>query len=225
MNEPLRTLADRIQYRFGKPALLEQALTHRSAGTPNNERLEFLGDSLLSFVIADALFETSAGASEGDLTRLRASLVRAGTLADIAHELDLGDCLRLGPGELSSGGFRRRSILADALEAVLGGVYLDGGYEAARRVILLLYAGRLEDLPDAESLKDPKTRLQEVLQARGMGLPEYVLVATSGKEHRREFTMACRVPSLSVQEEATASSRRKAEQAAAAAALTRLDNG
>lgn len=219
MNEALRALADKTGYRFDNPDLLQQALTHRSAGTPNYERLEFLGDSLLNFVIADALFHAEPAASEGDLTRLRASLVRAGTLAEIAGELGLGNCLRLGAGELGGGGFRRKSILADGFEALLGGIYLDGGYTAVRKAILRVFSGRLENLPAAESLKDAKTRLQETLQGRGLDLPEYVLVATRGEEHKREFTMACRVPSLSLQTEASGGSRRKAEQAAAAAAI------
>lgn len=220
----VRHLGDRIAYRFRNPDILDEALTHRSAGTPNYERLEFLGDSLLNFLIAEMLFQENAGASEGDLTRLRASLVRAGTLAEIAAELGIGDCLRLGGGELSSGGFRRKSILADAFEALLGAVYLDGGYEAAREVIAHVYAERLRNLPDAESLKDPKTRLQEALQQRGLSLPEYVLLDSRGADHEREFTMACRVESLSLQTKASGSSRRKAEQAAAALALGRLQD-
>lgn len=222
MNGPLRTLGKSIDYRFRDPQLLEQALTHRSVGAPNNERLEFLGDGLLNFLIASALYQRNPRASEGDLTRLRASLVKAGTLAEVAAELGLGECLRLGPGELSSGGFRRRSILADALEALLAGVYLDGGFDAAGKVVEHIFAGRLTNLPDPESLKDPKTRLQEALQGRGLALPEYELLATRGQDHQREFTMACRVPGLSLQTQATGSSRRKAEQAAAAAALARM---
>lgn len=224
MNGSLRALSACIDYQFQDSAILEQALTHRSAGTPNYERLEFLGDSLLNFLIADSLFRSNVNANEGDLTRLRASLVKASTLAEIAAELGLGDCLRLGPGELSSGGFRRKSILADAFEALLGGVFLDGGYDAVRKVVMHVYARRLENLPSAESLKDPKTRLQEALQGRGLDLPEYVLLDTRGEDHKREFTMACRVLSLSLQTEASGSSRRKAEQAAAAVALDRLKN-
>lgn len=219
---PVRHLGDRIAYRFRNADILDEALTHRSAGTPNYERLEFLGDSLLNYLIAEMLFQANAGASEGDLTRLRASLVRAGTLAEIASELGLGDCLKMGAGELSSGGYRRKSILADAFEALLGAVYLDGGYDAAREVVARLYAKRLGNLPDPESLKDPKTRLQEALQSRGLDLPEYILIDTKGADHNREFTMACQVPSLSLQTEASGSSRRKAEQAAAALALGRL---
>jgi len=224
LNGQLRHLGDRIDYRFRNPQILDEALTHRSAGTPNYERLEFLGDSLLNFLIADLLFQGDSKANEGDLTRLRASLVRAGTLAEIATELGLGDCLRLGAGELSSGGFRRKSILADAFEALLGGVFLDGGYDAARNVVARVYAERLRNLPAADSLKDAKTRLQEALQSRGLELPEYVLLGTQGADHKREFTMACKVQSLSLQTEASGSSRRKAEQAAAALALGRLQD-
>ncbi len=220
MNETPAALCDKIGYQFTDTALLEQALTHRSAGPGNYERLEFLGDGLLNFLIADALYQHVPAASEGDLTRFRASLVRSATLAELAQEIGIGGCLRLGQGELGSGGFRRRSILADALESLVGAIYLDGGYEEARGVVRRLFEKRLTNLPDAESLKDAKTRLQETLQARGIELPQYELLASEGKDHERVFTMACRVPVLSIETQASASSRRKAEQAAAASALT-----
>ncbi len=225
MNGPRETLCNFIDYQFSDARLLEQALTHRSVGTPNYERLEFLGDSLINFLIAEALYEQDTSTSEGDLSRLRASLVKAGTLAELALEMGIGDCLQLGPGELASGGFRRKSILSDALEAVLGAVYLDGGFSAARKVVRKVFSARLASLPDAESLKDAKTRLQEALQARGLALPEYELVRAEGKDHKRIFTMACRVPGLSLETQASASSRRKAEQAAASAALARMSDG
>lgn len=214
-----------INYRFSDPDLLERALTHRSAGTSNYERLEFLGDSLVNFLIADALYRQQQEAGEGDLTRLRASLVKESSLAGIAAELELGDRLRLGPGEQTSGGFRRKSILADALEALLGAVYLDGGFDAAREVSAALFAQRLESLPDPETLKDPKTRLQELLQGRSLGLPEYVLEEAHGAEHARTFVVSCRVAELECEARASGSSRRKAEQAAAARVLATMGHG
>lgn len=204
-----------IDYRFEDAVLLEQALTHRSFGPRHYERLEFLGDSLLSMVIAEQLFFQRPHAPEGDLSRLRSRLVRDITLARLAVELKLGDHLRLGAGELKSGGFLRESILADVVEALIGAIYLDGGFEAARRVIRELFAERLADLPDADSLKDPKTRLQELLQGRGHELPEYSVIAESGADHAKRFEVECRAGSLVEPVHAEAGSRRKAEQAAA----------
>ncbi len=224
MNGSLGTLCKTIAYKFQDEELLRQALTHRSAGSRNYERLEFLGDGLLNFIVAEALYEQEAEASEGDLTRLRASLVKQGTLAGIASNLALGEYLQLGAGESSSGGFRRKSILADTVEALLGAIYLDGGFNAARTVTRRLFAEHLAGLPDAESLKDPKTRLQEILQGRGLGLPDYTLVNSHGKDHERIFTVACRVTALSVEAEASGSSRRKAEQAAAAEVIARIQD-
>ncbi len=204
-----------IDYRFDDVGLLEQALTHRSCGPRHYERLEFLGDSLLNLVIAEQLFHARPHATEGDLSRLRSRLVRDITLARLASELHLGDHLRLGVGELKSGGFLRESILADVVEALIGAIHLDGGFREARRVICELFADRLADLPDADSLKDPKTRLQELLQGRGHGLPEYRVMTESGADHAKRFEVECRAGSLADPVRAEAGSRRKAEQAAA----------
>ncbi|MDT8449315.1 MAG: ribonuclease III [Wenzhouxiangellaceae bacterium] len=211
-----------LGYRFRYPELLRLALTHRSRGARNNERLEFLGDAIINFVVADLLYRARPDASEGDLSRLRARLVREHTLAEIARELGLGDRLLLGPGELKSGGFLRESILSDALEAIVGAVFEDGGYEPARALVERLVAARIESLPDAELLKDPKTRLQELLQGRGLALPEYEVVDERGADHDRQFTVVCRVEALAEPVGAIARSRRKAEQAAARLALERI---
>jgi ribonuclease-3 len=220
-----RTLLHQINYEFDQPQLLRKALTHRSAGRHNNERLEFLGDGLLNFVIGHALFQARPDVEEGDLSRLRASLVRESTLADIAAEIDLGEHLKMGPGELKSGGFRRRSILADALEALLGAIYLDGGFEPARSVILRLYRTRLNDLPDPGDLKDPKTQLQEHLQASHNDLPEYDVLCVEGQAHRQVFHVLARVNELGLSREGQGSSRRRAEQAAARNLLEALRDG
>ena len=204
-----------IDYRFGDPGLLEQALTHRSCGSHHYERLEFLGDSLLNLVVSELLYRGRRHAPEGDLSRLRSRLVRDVTLAEIARELNLGDYLRLGQGEMRSGGFLRESILADAVEAVIGAVYLDGGFEAARRVVSDLVGERLHRLPDAEQLKDPKTRLQELLQGRGQELPEYSVLSESGADHAKRFLVQCALGDILPPVQAEAGSRRKAEQAAA----------
>jgi ribonuclease-3 len=214
--------ASRLGYRFADPTLLDAALTHRSAGRVNYERLEFLGDAVLSFAVAELVFRAHADAAEGDLSRYRASLVSGHTLAVIATELALGDQLRLGGGELKSGGFRRQSILADALEALFGAVYLDGGLEAARRVIERLFAGRLAVLPDADDLKDPKTRLQELLQGQGRRLPNYALEEVTGEPHEHWFVATCEVVDLGLHERGEGPSRRRAEQAAAERILEQL---
>lgn len=224
MNGDLERLQRRIGYRFADPALLRRALTHRSVGGSNNERLEFLGDGLINFVVAAALYEAQARAEEGALSRLRASLVREETLARLARELELADFLSLGESELKSGGFRRDSILADAFEALFGAVYLDGGFEAARRTALALFAPLLAELPDAESLKDPKTRLQEWLQARSRPLPRYEVLAESGPPHRRRFLVRCQLADGDISTEAEGSSRRNAEQQAAEALLRQLQS-
>lgn len=211
-----------IDYVFSDPDLLQRALTHRSHGPGHYERLEFLGDSLLSFVVAEMILQRRPHASEGDLSRLRSRLVRDVTLAEIATELDLGEYLRLGQGELKSGGFTRQSILADVLEAIIGAVYLDGGFEAARTMIHVLLGERERALPEAEKLKDPKTRLQELLQSHGHDLPEYQVVAESGADHAKQFEVACRAGDLAPEVTARAASRRKAEQAAARVMHRRL---
>ncbi len=204
-------------------ALVEEALTHRSAARRHNERLEFLGDAVLELVVSEFLYRRFPTADEGDLSRLRAHLVRKETLAALSRELDLGAHVHLGPGERKSGGHRRDTILADALEALIGAVYLRGGLAAAREFVLALWRPRLEALPDAGSLKDPKTRLQELLQARRLPLPEYELLEVRGAEHERSFHVACRVPGGGMEAEAWGSSRKRAEQSCAAALLHRIE--
>lgn len=224
MKAALSRLQSRFHHSFRDPALLQQALTHRSASSVNNERLEFLGDALVNFVIADALFRLQPGAEEGALSRLRASLVREQTLALLARELQISDALILGESELKSGGFRRDSILADAFEAILGAIYLDGGFDAARRSCEQLFAAQLADLPDADSLKDAKTRLQEWLQARGRPLPRYEVIEESGPPHRRHFHVRASVTDAEQIAEAHGSSRRAAEQDAAQGLLLSLQS-
>jgi ribonuclease-3 len=216
---------ERLGYRFRDPALLDVALTHRSAGRANYERLEFLGDSVLNFVVAVLTFHEYPLGSEGDLSRYRSALVSSQTLAAVAGELGLGEQLRLGGGELKSGGYRRGSILADSLEAVFGAVYLDDGLEAARTVIHRLLASRLADLPEAEALKDPKTRLQEQLQSRGLPLPKYAVEEVAGEPHEQWFVASCDVGALGLREQGEGASRRRAEQEAAARMLATLGNG
>lgn len=220
---PLAQLLARLDYDFVDAGLARAALTHRSAAGAHNERLEFLGDALLDLVIAEQLYQRCPQASEGDLSRLRASLVRRDTLASVAGTLELGDYLEMGTGELRSGGYRRRSVLADTLEALLGAIYLDGGYDVARRVVLSLYAERLENLPDPAQLRDPKTRLQEYLQGRGQQLPAYRIAAVSGLAHEQQFEVECEVAALELQATGQGSSRRRAEQCAAQALLDLIE--
>ncbi|MGH8274981.1 MAG: ribonuclease III [Gammaproteobacteria bacterium] len=210
-------------YCFDDPGLAAEALVHRSAGGQSNERLEFLGDAVIALAVAEWLYNEKPELAEGDLTRMRASLVNRDTLSGLADELELSDLLELGGGERRNGGSRRRSILEDTFEAVIGAVFLDGGFAQTRRVVQGLFADRFDKLPDAESLKDPKTRLQERLQARGFDLPQYVLVATQGPEHARHFEIECRVGALALHAKGQGPSKRRAEQAAAAAALVQLD--
>lgn len=217
----LERLCSRLGYTFTRRELLELALTHRSHGSCNNERLEFLGDSILGFTIGAALFEQFPEGREGQLSRLRAQLVSGETLAQLAREMDLGECLRLGEGEMKSGGFRRASILADAVEALIGAIYLDGGLEVARERVLSWFSSRLQSL-SLETVKDPKTRLQEWLQARQRPLPEYTVVAVAGAEHAQQFVVECRVNGLHQPVRGEASSRRAAEKAAASEAYQRL---
>jgi len=211
-----------IDYRFTDTSLLKKALTHRSMGSRNNERLEFLGDSVLNLVVSSRLFELRPQAQEGDLSRMRARLVRGISLAEIASGINLGKQIMLGEGELKSGGFRRASILADAFEALLGAIFLDGGYDACRAVITDLFDPLIENLPDMEDLKDPKTRLQEWLQARARPLPEYELQREEGADHAKKFYVLCRVPDDGTAVEASGGSRRKAEQTAATRVLLTL---
>ena len=215
-------LQQALGHEFADPELLVMALTHRSAGSKNNERLEFLGDSIINHIVADALYQRFPRAREGDLSRMRASLVKGDTLAELARELQLGEYLLLGPGERKSGGYRRSSILADTLEALAGAIVLDAGYERCRDCVLRWFGTRLDQLAAGAVDKDAKTRLQEYLQGRGNPLPEYDLVAVEGDDHDQQFSVACRLsrPQLVVQ--GSGSSRRKAEQAAARDALQRL---
>jgi ribonuclease III len=210
-----------LTYSFQDPSLATLALTHRSAGKPNNERMEFLGDALLGAIVAEMLYETHPKATEGEMSRLRAQLVNGQALADMARELELGDRLKLGSGELKSGGFRRDSILADAFEAMVAAVYLDGGFDACRNTVRGLFADRVAALP--RSSKDAKTRLQEWLQAEGWPLPHYELVATQGEDHARIFDVNCVVVEpKAITAAGRGSSRRLAEQDAAEVVLSRL---
>jgi ribonuclease III len=209
-------------YVFVNPALCQAALTHRSAGAEHNERLEFLGDAILNCSVARLLYDTHPLADEGALSRLRASLVSGDTLAQIASDLRVGEHLRLGAGELKSGGFRRASILADALEAILGAIYLDSGFEAAAAAVARIMRSKVLELPPADTLKDPKTRLQEVLQARGLALPAYTLSGVGGDAHAQSFTVTCEVSGFGVSAVGEGASRRRAEQSAAAKVLSLL---
>jgi len=217
-------LIDRIGHRFAQPGLLAQALTHRSAGAPHNERLEFLGDALVNLIIAEALYARWPQADEGALTRTRAELVRESALAPIARKLELGARLTLGPGEMKSGGHRRDSILADALEALVAAVYLDSGFDACRAVVLPWFEPAMAALPPPHKVgKDAKTRLQEWLQARQKPLPVYSLLAEAGEDHSKSFLVSCTVDDPHVVTEGEAGSRRAAEQLAAEAALAAIE--
>jgi len=205
-----------------KTVSFKQALTHRSASGRHNERMEFLGDSVLGVIITEALYKQVHNASEGYLSRLRASLVNEDTLADIAIEISLGDYLHLGSGELKSGGFRRKSILSDALEAIIASVFLQLGMDEAKKFVLLLFDERLQQLPSEDELKDPKSRLQELLQARNYSIPQYKLISTKGHAHRQLFTAECFIENLNVRTQGISTSRRKAEQKAALHAFEQI---
>ncbi len=211
-------LAGRLGHAFRDDALLARALTHRSFGANQNERLEFVGDAVLNCVIAAALYERFPQIPEGDLSRVRANLVNRDTLARLARALDLGAAMRLGEGEQRSGGASRPSSLADALEAVFGAVFVDAGFDAARAVVERVYAPELAGLDPAALGKDPKTRLQEWLQARRIAVPDYVVTAIEGEAHAQTFAVECRIPALAIVAAGRGASRRAAEQAAAAAA-------
>jgi len=217
----LSALSRRLGFEFSDDTLLHRALTHRSFSPDNNERLEFLGDSVLNLIVSTELYRRFHDLSEGELTRLRAMLVREGTLADIARSIELGEFLRLGGGELKSGGFDRDSILADAFEALLGAIYSDGGLDAVTRVILQLFAKRLESLDSSKVPKDSKTELQEELQKLGRPLPVYELRSIEGEPHAQQFFVDCIVDSMPVVS-GEGSSRRNAEQDAAAKMLMHL---
>lgn len=215
-------LASSVGYTFNDVSLLQQALTHRSAPGSNNERLEFLGDAVLDFVISDEIYRAFPDAPEGDLSRLRASLVKKSSLASLATRIGVGDYLTLGGGERKSGGHRRNSILADTLEAIFGAVYLDSDYAAAAAVIKRVFGERLLEYPSINDLQDPKTRLQEWLQARGMDLPEYRLLQVTGKSHNQQFEIRCSIQKGSQMTVGTGTSRRKAEQDSARQMLVEL---
>jgi ribonuclease-3 len=217
--QTLETLQQRLQYSFRNPALLVQALTHRSFSSDHNERLEFLGDSVLNLGVAHMLYQRLSSLPEGDLSRVRANLVKQDTLHHLAVELGLSGIMRLGEGEMRSGGQKRASILADALEAVLGAVYLDAGYDAAHALVQRIFSA-VEINPDMQAVgKDPKTELQEWLQARKFKLPIYRVVGTLGAAHRQTFDVECEIPELARCERGIGASRRAGEQAAAAAML------
>jgi len=216
-------LERRIGHRFRDPALLAQALTHRSFGSPHNERLEFLGDGVIGCVIAEELYARFPEIAEGELSRLRASLVREAALATVARCVGLSTFLRLGEGELASGGSERPSILADALEAVYGAIFIDGGYEAVRAAVRRTFGEALEALDARQPAKDDKTRLQELLQARRQKLPEYRVVSTAGAAHKQVFEVECVAAGLDLRATGSGSSRRRAEQQAAGQLLKLLE--
>jgi len=220
----IAVLMQRIGYAFRDETLLETALTHRSAKSNNNERMEFLGDSILSYFISIELYQRFPEATEGELSRLRASLVKGETLGKIAAELELSEYLVMGTGELKSGGYRRSSTMADAFEAIIGAIYLDGGFDAAQDFVKRFFTERLDECDPRNAQKDPKTRLQEFMQAQSRPLPEYEVVETQGKAHNQTFRVSCRVDNLQELFYGTGTSRRKAEQMAANAALEVLEN-
>lgn len=220
----LPVLQTRISYQFAQLELLQQALTHRSFSASNNERLEFLGDSVLNFIIAHQLFNLFPNLPEGDLSRLRAKLVKESSLAEIATDLHLGDALKLGEGELKSAGWRRPSILADALEAIVGAVYLDGGFDAAQQVVALLYRDKLSTIDPKAIDKDAKSQLQEYLQSKKMELPEYQVVSIEGEAHAQTFTVQCFIKKLKLTTTGVGTSRRVAEQQAAKLAMDNIQS-
>lgn len=223
MKPNLDPLIRALGHRFADPRLLELALTHRSHGNDNNERLEFLGDSIVNFLIAEDLYQRFPQAREGQLSRLRARQVKGATLAELAREFSLGDYLRLGSGELKSGGYRRESILADALEAVIGAIYLDAGMDVVRQRVLGWFDSRLQSLSLSDTQKDPKTRLQEFLQSRQRPLPRYEVIHVEGEAHAQLFTVECVIDQLDYRPLGIGSSRRFAEQEAAEKALQALE--
>ena len=225
MTEPLSQLVNKLNYRFKNTELLELALTHRSADSVNNERLEYLGDAVLGFVVAEILYQKFSAGPEGFLTRKRASLVKKETLADRARFLNLGDFIQLGPGEKKSGGWRRDSILSNTLEAIIGAIYLDGGFEKCRDFIIQLYTELIENISLEDSGKDSKTGLQEYLQGRKLELPSYKVVAEEGEAHQRTFTVLCEIKGIEQIIKATGKSKRAAEQSAAQKALNLILGG
>lgn len=223
LSRQYRNLARDLGYEFSDRSLLELALSHRSRGAKNNERLEFLGDSVLGFIISEALYKKFGDSPEGDLSRMRASLVRGKTLAEIAKEFSLGDYVLLGSGEMKSGGHRRESILADVVEAIIGAIYLESGFDTCRDCVLRWFDSRLAAIsPDVQQHKDAKTQLQEWLQARKLALPVYTVVDTRGEGHALEFKVCCEIEALAQPVYAEASSRKAAEQSAAQISLEQL---
>lgn len=217
-----QNISRRLSYQFKNASLLTQALTHRSHGAQNNERLEFLGDGALNFIIANQLYQRFPKLAEGDLSRLRAQLVKEATLSEIALTLDIGDALKLGEGEMKSAGWRRPSILADALEAIIGAIYLDGGFEQAEAFVLGLYAQKLDIIDPKVIDKDAKSLLQELLQSRKVAVPEYTVTHTSGEAHAQTFVVECVVAKHNIRTTGEGASRRIAEQQAAQLALAEL---
>ena len=223
MSAQTSKLEKAIDYKFRDETLLDIALTHRSIGQGNNERLEYLGDAALGFVIADAIFHKFPQASEGELTRLRASLVKGETLAMLGRELNLGDYIKLGPGERKSGGWRRESILANTLEAIIGAVYLDADMEVCRKCVNSLYRQLIAEVSPDKLNKDPKTTLQELLQSRKLELPEYQVISETGEAHERLFEIACVIKEQGISVQGEGRSKRVAEQSAAEKALPELE--
>ena len=223
MDKTATWLKKSLDYKFQNSQLLEQALTHRSAPGINNERLEYLGDAVLDFVISEAVYLQRPDAPEGVLSRLRSSLVKDATLAELSTDLGFGEYLILGPGEKKSGGHRRASILADALEAIFGAVYLDSGFDEARRIIHNAFAGRLVDIPDSAELRDPKTRLQEFVQSRRISLPDYQVEKIEGKAHKQTFSVRCTIVELDASTTGQGTTRRDAEQESAQHMLALLE--
>ncbi len=221
---PLDSLVKQLGYQFKTPALLSQALTHRSFSANNNERLEFLGDGALDFIIAHQLYQRFPKLSEGDLSRLRAALVKESTLSEIAFSLQLGEALKLGEGELKSEGWRRPSIVADALEAIIGAVFVDGGFAAVEALILKLYRDKLVDIDPKVIDKDAKSQLQEYLQSKKIELPDYGVVLIEGEAHAQTFKIECVIEKLNIKTMGTGTSRRIAEQQAAQLALEEIND-
>lgn len=219
----IREISKRLNYTFANESLLSQALTHRSYGAQNNERLEFLGDGALNFLIAHQLYLRFPKIAEGDLSRLRAQLVKEATLSEIALSLNLGEALKMGEGELKSAGWRRPSILADALEAIVGAVYLDGGYAATEAVVLALFQHKLDTINPSLIDKDPKSRLQELLQSKKNPIPEYTVTHTSGEAHAQHFVVECLIAKHHIKTVGEGTSRRIAEQQAAQLALQQIE--
>lgn len=219
---PLGPFCTRLGHNFANPQLLELALSHRSLGAEHNERLEFLGDAVLGMVIAEAIYQRFGKADEGQLSRLRSMLVKRDSLAALARSLEIGSVLRMGPGELGGGGQERSSTLADALEAIIGAIYLDSGFDAAKAFILRLYEQQLAEIDPSQADKDPKTRLQERMQAANRALPDYRVLSISGQQHNQRFVLGCLLPDSGQSTQGVGSSRRRAEQAAATAMLELL---